>query len=48
MKQMTITKRMQETDIDDLELMTGMPSAEQALEMQQQRFVLMTAISKIP
>lgn len=47
-KQMTIAKRMQETDIEDLELMTGTPSAEQALEMQQQRIVLMTAISKIP
>ena len=47
-KQMTIARRMQETDIEDLELMTGMPSAEQALEMQQQRLVLMAAISKIP
>ena len=47
-KQMTIAKRMQETDIEDLELMTGMPSAEQALGMQQQRILLMAAISKIP
>ncbi len=47
-KQMTIAKRMQETDIEDLELMTRAPSAEQALELQQQRLALMTAISKIP
>ncbi len=47
-KQMTIAKRMQEIDIDDLELMAGTPSVEQVLELQQQRLVLMTAISKMP